>query len=118
MISEMGIYYIIGFFFCIYYYGGDKMNSISIERLLNMPDVDIIDIRDRDSYVRGHIPHAINIEEYDLLFNAQNYLNKSTIYYLYCDSGSRSSGLVMKLNRMGYKTVNISGGYHNYLLWK
>lgn len=90
-------------------------NSISIKELLLLDNFNIIDIRDRDSYVMGHIRGAINISEYDLLFNASKYLNKGTKYYLYCDSGSRSSRLVSKLNNMGYNTVNIAGGYLNYL---
>lgn len=94
------------------------MKNIGINELLNMNNINIIDIRNRNSYVSGHIPQAVNIEEYDLLFNTRNYLNKNTRYYLYCDSGSRSEQLVNKLNQAGYDTVNIIGGYHNYLLRK
>ncbi len=94
------------------------MNSISINDLLKMNNINIIDIRNRNSYVMGHIPQAINIDEYDLLFNTANYLDKNTRYYLYCDYGNRSEQLVNKLNSRGYDTVNIDGGYHNYLLSK
>ena len=83
-----------------------------------MNSSNIIDIRDRNSYVMGHIPQAINIEEYDLLFNTNKYLNKNSIYYIYCDLGNRSGQLAMKLRKDGYNVINIEGGYHNYLLRK
>lgn len=88
------------------------------KELINENNYNIIDIRDRNSYILGHIPHAINIDEYDLLFNTDKYLNKSEKYYLYCDSGRRSNQLVIKLKNMGYNVYNIDGGYHNYLLRK
>ncbi len=93
-------------------------NNISINDLLKLDNINIIDIRNRNSYVSGHIPQAVNIDEYDLLFNTVNYLDKNKKYYLYCDSGSRSEQLVYRLNSRGYNTVNIVGGYHNYLLRK
>jgi len=78
----------------------------------------IIDIRSKNKYYMGHIPSAINIEYLELLSNPSKYLNKNEIYYLYCDSGYTSSMVVNKLNNTGYNTVNIDGGYNNYLLRK
>ncbi len=92
--------------------------NIDINSILKMNSSNIIDIRDRNSYVMGHIPQAINIEEYDLLFNTNKYLNKNSIYYIYCDLGNRSGQLAMKLRKNGYNVINIEGGYHNYLLRK
>lgn len=92
--------------------------NISIDELFRMNTTNIIDIRNRDSYVIGHIPRAVNIEEYDLLFNTSKYLRKNNRYYIYCDSGNRSNILAIKLRKMGYDVVNIDGGYHNYLLRK
>lgn len=91
---------------------------MNIDSILKMNSSNIIDIRDRNSYVMGHIPQAINIEEYDLLFNTNKYLNKNSIYYIYCDLGNRSGQLAMKLRKNGYNVINIEGGYHNYLLRK
>ncbi len=78
----------------------------------------IIDIRSRSKYNLNHIPGAINIEAIELLSNPSRYLNKSDIYYLYCDFGNTSRIVVNKLNNMGYNTVNIEGGFNNYLLRK
>ena len=78
----------------------------------------IIDIRSRDKYNINHIPGAINIEYLELLSNPSMYLNKSDTYYLYCTSGYTSSIVSNKLNMLGYNTVNIDGGFNNYLLRK
>ncbi len=93
-------------------------DNISLNNLIRMRNINIIDIRDRNKYVNGHIPTATNIDEYDLLFNTHNYLNKRVKYYIYCDYGNRSAQLVKKLKAMGYDAVNIEGGYQNYLLSK
>jgi len=78
----------------------------------------IIDIRDSYKYNLGHMPNAINIPYKELIDNYSKYLNKDTKYYLYCDSGNNSRVLVNKLNKLGYKTINIDGGYNNYLFRK
>ena len=78
----------------------------------------IIDIRSIDKYNISHIPGAINIEYLELLSNPSKYLNMNDTYYLYCTSGYTSGIVSNKLNHLGYNTVNIDGGYNNYLLRK
>ena len=78
----------------------------------------IIDIRSRKKYNEGHINNAINIDEYDLIFNHSKYLNKNDKYIIYCDYGNRSSIVVFNLKRLGYNVENLTGGYNNYLLEK
>lgn len=78
----------------------------------------IIDIRSRDKYNINHIPGAINIESFELMNNPSKYLNKNNVYYLYCTSGYTSSIVSNKLNKLGFNTVNIDGGFNNYLLRK
>lgn len=80
--------------------------------------MNIIDIRNKKEYEIGHIPGAISIDSYELLFNPSKYLNKNETYHIYCNSGITSNGVVSKLNSMGYKCVNIDGGYKKYLLSK
>ncbi len=95
------------------------MNSISIEELLNKltkEPLNIIDIRNHQDYLYGKIPTAKNIDKFLLLKSPELYLEKNKTYYIYCQSGNSSSNLVNALNRLGYNTVNIAGGYNNYLL--
>ena len=42
------------------------------------------------------------------------YLKKNKVYYLYCDLGIRSEQLSKMLNKKGYKTFSIEGGYKAY----
>lgn len=76
----------------------------------------IIDIRSINKYNKSHINGAIHIDQYDLLFNPSKYLKKDEIYYIYCNSGVNSKMVVNRLNSIGYNTINIEGGYNNYLL--
>ena len=76
----------------------------------------IIDIRNNIKYELHHIPNAINISKNELMFNTENYLNKKDTYYIYCDKGIISKGLVNYLDIKGYNVVNIIGGYESYKL--
>ena len=94
------------------------MYNIEWEDLLNKSSVNIIDIRSSSNYLIGHINNSINISELELVNNHYKYLNKKDIYYIYCDYGNRSKRVVFYLNNLGYNTVNINGGYYNFLLRK
>lgn len=91
------------------------MSSIRVEELLSLGQVHIIDIRNYYYYSMGHIRGAISVPYYNLLNNYSHYLNKQIRYYLYCDTGEQSRDIVWRLNRFGYDTVNIEGGYQEYL---
>lgn len=92
------------------------MHNISINELLKMNNANIIDIRNGHIYSIGHIPNSINIPERELINNSDKYLNYDNKYYIYCQSGVRSSYVVKLLSSMGFNCVNINGGYNNYLL--
>lgn len=92
--------------------------NISIIELLRNHYLNIIDIRDKQKYLKNHIPGAVSIEASELIKNPTIYLEKAKTYYLYCDSGYHSKIVVKRLNDMGYRTVNIIGGFNNYLLRK
>lgn len=78
----------------------------------------LIDIRDTYSYQKGHIKNSKNIPVEILMQSPQTYLNYNETYYIYCQAGNTSKKVVNILNNRGYHTVNIKGGYNNYLLWK
>lgn len=97
------------------------MKNIDIKNLLNLLNqyqINIIDIRSNHEYNQGHIPTSINIAKTLLQTSPEKYLNKERTYYIYCQSGSTSTTLSEYLNSKGYKIVNITGGYNNYLLRK
>ena len=98
------------------------MDNIEIKDILikiyNNEPLKIIDIRNNYEYQYGKIPTAKNINKYLLEKTPEKYLDKNKIYYIYCQSGKTSNQLVNWLNKIGYNTVNIIGGYNNYLLRK
>lgn len=98
------------------------MNSIEIPEFLNLlysnKPLNILDIRSPYEYQLNKIPTAKNINKLFLEQSPEKYLNKNETYYIYCQSGTTSKNLVNKLNTLGYKTVNITGGFNNYLLRK
>lgn len=90
---------------------------INIEDLKNI-NKNIIDLRTNEKYNNNHIPNSINIPIEKLLENPQKYLNKTETYYLYCQKGISSYNACKILTRLGYKTININGGYEKWLLTK
>lgn len=90
--------------------------DISFDEILKRNDDIIIDIRSISDYRNGHITGAISIPEVELVREPSKYLEKYKTYYLYCNYGNRSRIVSNYLNQLGYHTVNILGGYHNYLL--
>lgn len=76
----------------------------------------LIDIRDKYEYMLGNIHQSINIPYNYLMMNPENYLEKDKIYYIYCDSGSKSRKVCTHLNQLGYHTVDLIGGYMRYKL--
>ena len=94
------------------------MNEISIYELNNIIDANIIDIRDYLSYTKGHILNSINIPAKTLLSAPEKYLKPKEIYYIYCQTGKTSKQLVNIVNKRGYHTVDVIGGYNSYIQWK
>lgn len=73
----------------------------------------IIDLREEEEYMKGHIPTAVNIP-YERLEHYGNKLNKYNEIILYCDRGSSSLLAARSLSKLGYKVINIYGGFHSY----
>ncbi|MCI6265808.1 MAG: rhodanese-like domain-containing protein [Erysipelotrichaceae bacterium] len=91
------------------------MSGIRVSELFQLSNPIIIDIRNYYYYNLGHISGAISVPYYNLLNNYSHYLNKYNRYYLYCENGEQSLEIVQRLNSFGYDTVNIIGGYQEYV---
>ena len=92
--------------------------EITLQELINKNNPIIIDIRNENEFLMGTIPTSKNIPAIRLEVSPEKYLHKDQTYYIFCNNGKRSKVLSQKLNIQGYKTVNIIGGYLNYLLRK
>ena len=92
--------------------------EITLQELINKNNPIIIDIRNENEFLMGTILTSRNIPAQRLEVSPEKYLHKDQTYYIFCNNGKRSKVLSQKLNIQGYKTVNIIGGYFNYLLRK
>lgn len=93
------------------------LSSISINELKNkIGSIDIIDIRSNQSYNNNHIPTAINIPMEKLIVEPKKYLSSNKKYYIYCQKGISSLKTCQILNKMGYHTSNIIGGYEEWII--
>lgn len=78
-------------------------------------NLNIIDIRDKQAYIKGHIYNARNIAMNLLINMPERYLNKNEKYYIYCSSGYKSQKCCKLLSMIGYNVVNVVGGYDKYI---
>ena len=92
--------------------------QITLQELMYKNNPNIIDIRNENEFLMGTIPSSKNIPAIKLEISPEKYLNKNETYYIFCNNGKTSKVLTEKLNIQGYRTVNIIGGYYNYLLRK
>ena len=88
------------------------MKNIEAKKL--RPEMNIIDIRSRNDYDKGHIYNSINIEMNELLLNHEKYLNKNETYFIYCSFGSKSKKTCELLDTFGYDVINVLGGYDSF----
>ncbi|MDT2739183.1 rhodanese-like domain-containing protein [Enterococcus canintestini] len=71
--------------------------------------VALVDVREDDEFVAGHIPGAQNIPLSQLESRFKE-LDKDTHYYVICHSGRRSGLACDFLSQKGYHVTNVLGG--------
>lgn len=111
---------VLCFIFLITGCGGDSESNKSyiapseVYSLIDDESVYIIDVREIDEYITGHIPGAINIPvgDIDNIYNIVS--DKESKVIVYCRSGSRSKVAYDMLISLGYKNVYDMGGILNY----
>jgi rhodanese-related sulfurtransferase len=94
--------------------GVKNISAIELESLLKNNHLKIIDIRPTEEYLLGHLPSAKNISLGSLFETPEKYLNKNEKYYIVCDQGKKSIGLVYELGKKGYYVINVLGGIEAY----
>ncbi|NLL44317.1 MAG: rhodanese-like domain-containing protein [Mollicutes bacterium] len=95
------------------------LSNISMSDFLKyLPSGQIIDIRSIEKYNHNHIPNAKNIPMEKLIAEPEKYLNRFENYYIYCQNGIKSKKVCQILRSLGYKAINIDGGYESWILEK
>ncbi|MCL2248481.1 MAG: rhodanese-like domain-containing protein [Oscillospiraceae bacterium] len=79
--------------------------------LMMLDDVIIVDVRNQDEFVGGHIPGAILLPAPEIRENAERMLpDKNQVILVYCRSGARSAAAARELVSLGYTEVYDFGG--------
>ncbi len=81
-----------------------------VVRLIN-GGAKVVDVRDEQSFEKGHIVESVNIPAAELPAKLTQKLKKAKSIVLVCDTGSRSGQLVATLRKQGVETVfSLQGG--------
>lgn len=92
--------------------GFNDMNVEEFRNYLELPEVQLLDVRTPGEYADGHIPNALNIDIYDKNFDkeVEKELSKDRPVAVYCRSGKRSAEAADRLAKAGYEVTNLLGG--------
>jgi len=94
------------------------VKSISIKEIIKGINLNIIDMRNTQKFNDNHIPNSRNIPFEKLILEPKKYLNFNSTYYIYCQKGTKSVQACIYLQKLGYKVINIKGGYESWILEK
>ena len=102
------------------FYRPDNKSSLTTTQatlLINREDAVVIDVRQPDEYIAGHLPESRNIPLGQIEERASELDKlKDTPLIMVCQSGSRSDGACKKLEKLGFsKLNNLAGGIN---AWK
>ena len=73
----------------------------------------IIDVRDKECFVHGHIPQAVNVSLEDIQ-NGNYCLPKTKTLFVCCDYGNKSTLAARCLAENGHQVYNAVGGMNQY----
>ena len=85
-----------------------------IERLNNRENIDVLDVREAQEWVGGHIPVAKHIP-LGQLPGRINELNHSKEIVVVCHSGGRSGVACEILSEKGFNVTNMVGGMSSWV---
>ena len=86
------------------------MDEISVSDLnAILPEVTVIDVRELDEYVAGHVPNAIHIPLSTIPLRFEELARDENLYMI-CEAGGRSAQAGMFLEQQGFNTTNVVGG--------
>ena len=91
----------------------DTIRANDITNYIGKRNVLIIDLRDREEYIAGHIPTAVNIP-YEDLEEQRSGLMQYNLLVFYCDRGHISLMAARDLIKDGYNIKSLYGGIRAY----
>lgn len=94
----------------------EEISAQELKQWLNEEDVKVIDIRERDEFIQGHLPGATFIPRGFLeLQIEQHQSDRSKPLVVYCAGGVRSALAARNLKEMGYEhVISLIGGFNGW----
>ena len=90
------------------------ISGADLEELLEQEkDMLLVDMRDRQSYEKGHICGAVHIPGEELMSRLEE-LPRNRLIVLYCYHGPNSMRAARQLAQLGYEVADVYGGILAY----
>ena len=84
-----------------------------LKKLQEKGTVRLVDVREPESYEKGHIPGAVSIPYSEEQSFQEKFLKKETIVFC-CDRGNLSTRVTLRMRKAGYQAYSLAGGYEGY----
>lgn len=85
---------------------------------LNKAGTILIDLREPEKYVEGHISGAVNIPYERWQIEKEKWRHHYDTVIFYCERGNQSMYAAKEMNKRGYHAISIAGGYQGYLVYE
>ncbi len=96
--------------------GNTKTMPITEFSQEGLKEYTLIDVRTPEEFAAGHLDNAVNIDWYNSNFVDQlQVVPKEHTLYVYCKKGVRSAKAAALLDSLGYKAIDLTGGYDAFL---
>jgi rhodanese-related sulfurtransferase len=83
--------------------------------LADDPSIPLVDVREHDEYVAGHVPSAAHMPLSTVPLRHDELPRDRTVFVV-CAVGGRSAQAVAWLNEHGYDAVNVEGGTRDWVM--
>lgn len=90
----------------------DTISAEELDNYIDMKNVVIIDLREREAYQESHFKTAVNIP-YEELEQCRQFPKKKMLV-LYCERGGTSLFAARELMKSGYRVKSVVGGIRCY----
>ncbi len=91
-------------------FGNISMTDLSV-RMIEEPDLFLLDVRQPEEYAEGHLPGAINIPIRELAQNLDLLPPQDEQFVVYCGTSFRSAIAMTALHLLGYDVLNMEVGF-------
>ncbi len=96
-----------------------QFSEISVSEFAELfnEQVFLIDVRETDEYVDGHVPGAIHIPLNEVPNRVEEFRNpQGGVTYVICKAGGRSASACAYLAQNSLNVINIAGGTMGWLM--